>query len=445
MFPSRVMVVDTDVTYMEGEGMRSGYYDTPRWALTDINALVTSASQSALSAKVGEITVILEPNAAAKLGFPKKVPTNEKTVKGHPLLKTLRDGGWRVSSLTPWMTVWVPERAAVHIGVGPWLHQANNALHADNAGNLAYRLASFQHFTGAAFHGNPGLPALTVLRSLPRPRDDRRRPIKVEWKPRWNGCVPAHSDCERAFAKYLNPNPAGLPFQHGYDATRQYLAAASNTLVTVGELRRTGPRDFNRAIAGYWKIVAPAWNLPGLPNPSGYEAGAECWVTSPTLELLEDLDRMGYLAFPEILETWTSQENVRQFFRPWAERITASYTASLKDTTLDGEFVTDAIKGMYKVGIGLMHATEDRTVCRPDWHHSIIAKARANMFRKIFAVREHMGILPVEISYDKVWYECEHGDPDAWHPLRKDRKNEISPAFPVGDNLGSFTVEVRKA
>lgn len=444
MHPARAMIVDTDVTWMEGMG-RNGYYETPSWALTDINAFVTSAAQAALSANCDEITVILEPAAAAKLGIPKKAPTKESVAKNHKTLKVLRDGGWKVSSLSPWTTVWVPGRSAVHVGVGPWLHPENNALHADDPGNLAYRLTSFQRITGTAFHGNPGLPALTMLRKLPPPRDDRRRPIKVEWTPHWASCTPALSDCERPFAKFVNPDEKPFPFLHGYDAARQYLAAASNTLVTVSQLRRTGNREFDRRIAGYWKIKAPAWNVPGLPNPSGYEAGAECWVTSPTLELLEDLDQAGYLTFPEILESWTDEEYVRQFFRPWAAQINDAYTRSLLDTTLDGKAVTGTIKGMYKVGIGLMHAHSGRTVCRPDWHHSIIAKARANLFRKMFNVWVNMGIAPVEVNYDKVWYGTHHEDPQAWHPLGKDRNNRIAPAFPVGDGLGSFTVEVKAA
>lgn len=446
MAPSRVMVIDTDVTWVEGIG-RGGYVETPEWALNGITELVASASKSAQVARCDEITVILEPNAVAKLGLPKKAPVKEYTAKNHAALKRLRDNGWKVSQLTPWTTVWTPGdyRPDVHIGIGPWLHENNNALHAADPGNLAYRLASFQNITGAAFHGNPGLPALTVLRNMPAPRDERRRPIKVEWTPHWENCVPALSDCEKAYAKFVNPDEKPFPFMHGYDATRQYLAAASNTLVALGELRRTGNRSFHRSIAGYWKIKAPAWNVPGLPNPSGYEAGAECWVASPTMELLEDLDQAGYLAFPEILESWTANEDVRQFFRPWATRLNECYKQSLLDTTLDGAAVTKTIKDMYKIGIGLMHAPRGRKVCRPDWHHSIIAKARANIFRKMFAVFIQMGIAPIAIDHDKIWYGTHHEDPAAWCPLRKDRDNKISPAFPIGDELGEFTVEVRAA
>ena len=275
-------------------------------------------------------------------------------------------------------------------------------------------------------------------------QDPNHRPLKIVWKPKWDGCIPARSDCEQAYMWGGDHLAQGLPYRWKWDAARQYLAAAHNSPVPIGTLRHTRQRKFTRKAQGYWKIVSPVWNIPELPNPTGKASGVECWVTTPTMELLEELAAYpeGYVVMPEVLDSWTTEEGIRDFFRPWVSRVETAYRYSIADTTPDGLAVTDTIKGIYKRGIGFMKVSTGR-VWRPDWRHTIIAKARANLFRKIFGVWLLTGAAPIRIEVDEVTYESHYPDLARAEVKRfVPKSGKIEAAFPLGDKLGGFDVRM---
>lgn len=438
MYAARSLVIAEDVTFVDGRLAVA----TPDNAFDDPQAFLLRLAAKARQVKCNEITVVLEASAAARLGFPKKAPLSKKVMTGHPTLVAFRKTGYMVSELKPWFTLWANGRPSVHIGIQPWLGEINNQLHHEESGNLAWRLAQFQALTGVAFHGSSALAAGTLMMDLGEAmKDANGRPLRIAWKPKWDGCIPAKSDCEQAYMWGGDHLAQGLPYRWKWDATRQYLAAAHNSAVPIGTLQHTRQRAFSRKAQGYWRIVSPVWNIPELPNPTGKASGVEGWVTTPTMELLEELAEDGYVDMPEVLDSWTTEEGIRDFFRPWVSRIETAYRYSIADTTPDGLAVTDTIKGIYKRGIGFLKTSTGRIV-RPDWRHTIIAKARANLFRKMFGVWLQTGLAPIHINVDEVTYESHYPDLERAEVKRLVRKSgKIEAAFPLGDKLGGFDVK----
>lgn len=429
MYAARALFVSKEITFVDGTlAVESPDFSEPQ-------DFAKRLAITANSHKVPEMTVILDDCATKILKLPRNAPQKEEVALNHRTLQAWRADGWRVSQLSPWFTLWAPGRPSIHFGVKPWLGKGNNALHTTDEGGLTYRLRWFQSLTGTAFHGNPGLAATANLRDRWTGKDE---PL---WRPKWDRCVPAGSDCEKPFVEWHRQGAGGLPWQHHYDCNRQYLAAAHNTVVAPGPLRHKGFQAFNRQ-PGYWLIRVPHFNETRLPHPAGYAAGAEAWVATPTMELLHELADQGLMPYPDVLDSWTADGRGRELFRPWVARIEDAYQHSLTDETPDGQAVTIAVKGMYKHGVGLMHSKKAR-VWRPDWHHSIISKARANLWRKMFAVGLYQNRWPVYIDYDLVAYESTKEHPSADPPLRM-FNGHPAPVFPIVDRLGGFTVETKR-
>jgi hypothetical protein len=402
---------------------------TPEDAFADPETFALRLADVAHRNHLTEMTVILDDTAAKLLGLPDRAPRSEKSAGNHPLLTAWNSGGWSVNKIEPWFSLYAFRRPAIHFGVGPWLGKNNNMLHTDDYQQLADRLATFHELTGVAFHGKiSGIPGISLMKDywpgVPKGRNPKEFPEPF-WRPKWDGCTPARSDCEKSFAS-RKPDSFAPGIRLGFDASRQYLAAAHNTVLSPGALRHTRKTAWRKGMHGYWLITSPVWNIDGLPT------GTKCWVAAPTMELIAELADAGYTVTPEIHDSWTNDQFTRELLRPWVAAIESAYQAALV-LPKDSAVITNAVKGMYKTGVGLLHRDKSR-VWRPDWHHAIIAKARCNMFRKMFAAWLYDGRVPIEIHYDAVWYYAQTLDDI---PMRRQR-GKIVEAFPVGDGHGQF-------
>jgi hypothetical protein len=441
-------VIEDDITWIAGlRNDRNGKWvlqtppkPTPSDALDDPVEFIERLSRTAHRLKLTGITVILDASASKMLGLPSRVPRTKEEQENHPLIAEWNAAKWNIGAVSPWMNLWRPDRAGVHLGILPWLRHGkrdeNCPFPIDDRQHLAELLARFHRLTGTPYHGNhAGLPGMALLRD----GWHRARGSAVpRWSPKWEGCTPAKGDTEKTIASSTwNKNPAR--FSKGFDAVRQYLPAAANALVSPDALRHTGAVPWTRRRSGYWRIISPVWNIDGLPNPSNYPTGADCWVTGPTMELIAELAEKGFTEEPRIIDSWTA-EGAGEHLRPWANHIEKCYSALRTDESPDGALLRSAVKDMYKKGIGVMFRAGGR-VRRPDWHHAIIAKARTNLFRKMFGVWELTGQVPDSIHYDEIWYSFDNADdvPMRW------RGNKRIPAFPTeSDTWGNFTVTTRE-
>lgn len=380
------------------------------------------------------VTLILADGTHEAAGLPQKLPRGDG--KTHPALEAARAAGWRVSGIDPWMTFWQPGTPSVHIGVRPWLRRGKggNFELGDNETMVEQlRLYQFHKMVGTPYHGaNSGLAGIDLLR-------DQYSGKAPMWTPgNWDRVPPAGTVVETVTDKWRTELPDhGLAYEHSYDARLQFLAAALNAKLALGELRWVhgdqvpldGPAS---VLPGYYLVTVPSWSFRDrIPHPLGdrREYGARVWVTGATLELaLEVAERDQVMAAPEVHEAWVAVGG--QVLKSWAGKIRdAEHLARLsKDKVLH-----DAVKHVYKAALGLMNRRGQARVFRPDWNQTVVALARCNLWRKMWKEGNSWGRWPVEIHADAVWYAGTTSNPD-W-PV----------SFKEGLGLGQFRHEATRA
>lgn len=354
-----------------------------------------------------EGVILLDAPVHDRMGFPAKHPANTRGLDA--FLVPARAAGWNVSRPSPWMTFYAPGRPSIHIGLLGWLGTTNHALYvADDPGAMTYRMRRYHETLGSAFHGTPGISGTGLLRDHYRGRSPR-------WVGTFQGIAAADVETE---ARYVWKSPTHLPplhaFSHTYDANLQYLGAANVTEVALDDLKHTGRREFTAKAAGYWKIIVPVWNDTRMPHPANAPVGKEKWVTTPTMQLLEQLADQGDTVMPEVLDSWTCDRTAR-VFRAWAEKISKGLDAVTNEPmSADQDALTVAIKRTYRETIGMSIRPGGR-IYRPDWHHAVVGMARCNLFRRLRAAAA-AGHFPEEINVDAVTWGSDNPDPIAAAP-----------------------------
>jgi len=385
--------------------------------------------------------VLLDRGMAVKLGFGKKAPKLGQRRDTAPLLSA-RDHGWKISEERPWMTAWreddVDDRGrrvarVLHIGVMEWLDHARFPLQHTDVPTMLRRMWFWHATLSEPYHGEgAGLVGIAMMRDqLPERTRRENRPF---WKPNWlepRKCVPALTGGTELPDNWVSARPSGQRYEHQYDVVTQHLSAAGVVTLASGALSWSGrpytPVAQNRP--GYYLVTIPAmWNYAGvLPHPAGrYTPGDRVWVTHPTLDLLVYCaEELGIMDVPAVHETWTADGT--RVLRSWAATLAQAVKAShaLKLANPDDAIVFDTVKAVYKMARGMLEVPQSR-VYRPDWAHAIIAQARTNLWRKIWAegaggrpatktspaVRAS-GRWPVAVIADSVYYTSDDPNPRA--------------------------------
>ena len=82
---------------------------------------------------------------------------------------------------------------------------------------------------------------------------------------------------------------------------------------------------------------------------------------------------------------------------------------------------------------------------RPDWYHTIVSTAHANLMRRIARAHARTGEWPALINTDCVWYTAETenvSDLGLFYTRDQARKEKLlAPVFPKGEKLGEFRHE----
>lgn len=436
MHPSRALYVDDELTVC-WDGERLTVVDTPSETTADFVTLLHRLSLSATVRGLSDMTVILDGPLLARLGFPAKPPATDKGATEHALLQGARAVGWRVTELGRWMSFRRHDTATVHIGVGPWLNKGNFVLWKENLAESVYLLGRLHQFTGTAFRITPGVTGCSLLEDGWTRKGRGNVP---RWKPAWERCDPAGDHVtEQAYARtwWSAPTPSPLRYLHGFDSHRAYLGAAGvSEKLSMDALVRSPLKDFDRNSAGYWQCVVPHWNETRMPHPIGPKsaAGTTVWVTTPTLTLIEDLANQGYIEMPAILDSWVAPvidrakpyDRTRRILRTWAETLDKAADAALDEPRAeDAKLLEWTIKKMYKAAFGNWLDDTGR-IWRPDWSHSVLAKARTNTWRKAWSVGMATGRWPETIHVDEIVYASDKADPydDIPHNFRVTPRGE---------------------
>lgn len=382
----------------------------------------------------GEGVVVLGAEAATQLGFPEREPSEaRRQPAGVELLHPARAEDWRVSGLSAWMTLWAPGRPTVHVAVWPWLAESAQGSLSGFLGTLT----AYHALVGGSYHTTPGVAGVGLLR-------DRYAPGAAPyWAPSFDGCEAIRGTADDA-AGFMWTTPSAIrcpaaDHVHGYDVNRQYLSAAANAELAVGQLGHTGRIRFDQTRAGYWLISPQAWNVPHMPHPAGggpRRGGMRgSWVTTPTMRLLNEIADHGFIAGPDVIDSWTADKSAR-IMRPWAEAIRDGLNRAERITEpafvdrLKPAEVIPLLKQTYRETVGMLGRPGGR-VYRPDWRHTIAALARANLYRRLWSIGHRTGRWPRQIKADAVYYASHDPDPIA---------TAETLGLPIGPGGGQFKI-----
>ena len=349
-------------------------------------------------------------------------------------------GGGGSPAMGAWTRVFT-EGARAWVVLIPALFSATHPLldgaH-DNA-TLARRLGLYATSLGHPFQITAGVTGMDLLGALHQ--RDRERLMGVH-----TPVAPAMANTEIDFDWCRPPDEveAAHGFVHAYDRSGSYLAAAASLDVGVGAPTHHPDGAQFTSQPGYWSLVIPDNPNPSAPHlldPTGRHVGTTRWVATPALALAAE---QGW-ELPAITEayTWPGKSRV---FDSWCARLGKARTA-LDVADADAQAARDQIKLTYAATIGLMgsHAAAERTGYAPERRHAVIAKARANIMRRITQIGADSGRWPVAVFTDAIIFTSPHADPvQAWPGREGDLgrglgKYKVAASAPLADHVAHLS------
>lgn len=341
----------------------------------------------------------------------------KKLTEGHPMITGAADDGWKIgaggASFGGWTTIWKDNQRAKLVLIPALDDELPILEDAPEPATLAHRLALFAAQLGMPWNISPagtGIDLMTKLRWKDRDRlFTPHKPVPPAQMPTLETDINwtrKPTDDEQRFA-----------YVHAYDRGGSYAAGIAGLELGIGEPEHHDQgRPFDKKLPGYWLVNLPEqadWRLPDPFDPRGIlTPGEPTWVTTPTMDLAESL---GYA--PDILEAYTWTEHSR-ILNPWYERIRdARMTLDTDDP--DSQAARELLKTVYTRSIGMMASHEymkNRPGYAPDRQHMIIAKARANILRRIVQIGTDAGVWPLACSADTILYPSDNPDPIAAWP-----------------------------
>jgi hypothetical protein len=295
------------------------------------------------------------------------------------------------------------------------------------------RLQRFADALRYPFRKTPSTTGLDLLFAL-HPRSERDRLFASCPSPRVLGEA-GHEETDIEWQRALTPEEQQHTWVHAYDRGGSYLAAVAGLEVGIGApTHHPEPLPFTK-LPGYWNITIPEdghWLTPNLFTRAGLSGeatpGTRVWVATPTMELAHELG-----VEPEIHEAYLWHEKGR-IFDTWQKRMRdARQTLDTSDPT--DQLARDLLKKVYVSGLGIMASDvyrNGRYGFAPHRYDHIIAKARANILRRVFQIGNDTGRWPVAISKDTILYTSPNLDAAAAWPGKPEN---------YGRGLGSFKYE----
>jgi hypothetical protein len=361
----------------------------------------------------------------------------------HPALESARARGWKVSSLSPWMTfhsaVRPADRPAVHVGVLDWMRDKELPAQGRTPVETAALVHLWQEEFGVPWAGAAGVVGATLTRHVARgpwhkPKDAEqgtyRRPrwqlpteqVREEW-----GSVASFRGISWRTKRTVEPHA----YEHTYDVNKQWLTAANQTLLACDVLTHSGRMEYTPKRAGFWLVKFERWAHPNLlPDPAGPRAaaaapGSAVWVSTPRLGLVHELvqreDAYAHMGY-EVLDSWTAPGSL--VLKPWAEALRL---------VLDDPELGPAAKGVYANTLTTI-TKPGRTVYRPDWGASVVDMAQVNLWRKLLKVGAAGGGWPIRIGADQPTYASDAAD----------YRDDIPAGMEVSDQFGKLKHKATK-
>ncbi len=349
----------------------------------------------------------------------KRVEAVRGLTRGTPLVTGALDEGWQVGKpgdcLSAWTRVWRGEARGVWVALIP-------AMNADPLeipvlgdtpapGTLAQRLTLFAGALGAPWAMSPSSTGLDLMISLRAKDRDRlftpREPVPPARIP--------NLENDLNWSRVPTAQEQACRFVHAYDRGGSYAAGIAGLELGIGPaVHYPQGRPFDAKLPGYWQIEVPEagdWRMPHPLNPRGALPARPVWVTTPTLAFAIEL---GHEAPILSAHVWPEHARVLD---PWYERVRDARTA-LDVADVNAQTARDLLKVVYTRTIGMLGSEEwmrNRPGYAPDRRHHIVAKARANILRRIVQIGRAADRWPVAVTADTLLYVSDQPDPvDAW-------------------------------
>ena len=329
--------------------------------------------------------------------------------------------GWSVSRpgtcLSAWTRVWredwAGQRRGVQVALIPAMDEDLPILRDDpDPGTLARRLALFARHVGTPWQmsaGRTGFAHLTALRG--RDRDRMFTPVEPVPPARINTL-----EQDLSWSRPPTSDEAQQRFVHAYDRGGSYAAGLAGLELGIGQAaHHPEGLEFDKKLPGYWRVVVPEagdWRHPHPLDPRGRRPQQPIWVTTPTLQLARET---GYDEV-EVREAYVWPEHGR-VLDPWYGAVRDG-RAALDTDDPDAQVARDLLKVVYTRTIGMMGSEEwraGREGYAPDRRHHVVAKARANILRRVLQIGRDSDRWPLAVVTDTVLYASDDPDPvTAW-------------------------------
>ncbi|MGO1627500.1 MAG: CHC2 zinc finger domain-containing protein [Microbacterium sp.] len=377
----------------------------------------------------------------------------------HPFIVEARQAGFQVSgkdTISPSVECWRDDNRDVGVLVSflPAQHIVfhDTILDADPTPvDIARRLQKFTDATRFPYRKNPSSTGLDFMIAL-HPKHDRDRvfaPMNTPQVVKDAGFRETDYDWQRT----LTEKEQEHSWVHAFDRGGSYLAAVAGIDLPIGH-----PTHYPEGVAftaetklpGYWKVTAPEkgpWTLPDPVAPLGRSGpaipGSIMWITTPTMELAHELDLE-----LEIHEAYLWHDKGR-IFGTWQQRVRDARDV-LDTSDPDDHRARELLKSAYVSGLGIMGSEDYRSGkigFSPARYHHIMAKSRANIFRRVNRIGLDTGHWPVAIKKDTVVYTADTPEPtDAWPGEQKTYGRKLGQykyegSAPLSDHLEYFTGE----
>lgn len=306
---------------------------------------------------------------------------------------------WNFKQLRPWttMTRAYANSTGTVIHLGLWKDMEHNAgpllQGTQGPADTAARFGRYYHATGHHWRYTAGVSGCYGVRMRHTRQGPGAQPL---W--RFEGPKGVLGAGPLNWTASEQPDAGNV---HVWDVNAMYLAGLKNAHLAWGSLKHRGSVGFDESEAGWWEI-----DMLGVPDdlydgkvrpPMVFARRAHkgtMWVSTPTAKLLQESG-----AHLDVLDSWTCA-NTSTIGRTYAERLISARSGMLGPL---GPGVEWAVKRTYAELVGMM-AREGGSIHRPDWAATIMDLSRANMLRRVYRVGDRLGVWPIAIKTDAVYY-----------------------------------------
>ena len=277
-------------------------------------------------------------------------------------------------------------------------------------GRLARRLSLLQTELGHPWVVSAGTTGFDHIRELRPPGKFRGEFAPLEPSP----AAMSRPEDDFNWSVPRSRLPEDARYLLALDRTGSYLTGVMSTPFGIGEPQHIeGPWDGDPAKTyGYGLVEITAAGDTRIPNPldfNGRHAGQKRWRTMTTIAYANEL---GYACQIEEAYIWPTKSRILD---GWYKALGDARNAlNVPDT--DALAARRQLKVIYTRTIGLMESSTywgDKHGYAPDRRHTIIARARANLLRRIIKIGNDpaIGMWPVAVTTDTVVYATSEPDP----------------------------------